>query len=712
VSEMWPSLEDEARLREWVREAAPSGAPALAADLPALYAHYGLQNESGFYSTERVREHLRTLTLKAIPRGETIGLFDLSRLQRHLLFRHVLDGDELHPVYRVVETLQALTQQEKGRFAAGFEAGAAWKEAIRLCLEYLAFGGTADQVDDATFRRLQVRNFNIAEAAGRLRAAGMSLAVEAGHIRPAEGELERFGARLHSIVQELGGLAVSARLLDTMAPHFDPSLGRYHLVRTRPSVPQDLPLQVPFGYLLNLAAREAHAPAPRKLPSSEANARWAALINGATDLTAILDVQPYTIYEGMFMGPEQLTRRLQQEALYDSAFTLVQLRPSDVGAMLRGLFGWIDDDAVRPRLGWTPSGAIEVAECILRLATPPQGLSFRAPDVAGRIRHRSKGEVRNILLALSHPPGTVNEGYLLPTHGDRVNFGFRPFVRRHDDSYVLVSPSWCGPAFYEAIAAALRSAGVPQVEQRVGEATEAFVRAVLAQHGVPSRSGEYTDAEGEVGECDAAIEATADVVFLEMKGKALTRASRAGGIPQLMVDIAASLLKAQAQAGGHEVRIRRDGHLHLRHKREGEYRLELRGREVERVALTLLEYGTFQDRFLCQQIVGAIVNAVITVNDKEWEKRFRGFFDAQEDLREQVRTLRAQAGGDLGPNLFMNVGFLSLPQLLVLIDGVNSPDTFHQALMFNRNVTMGSGDFYFELSQLRRLKAHQPQTTQ
>jgi Holliday junction resolvase-like predicted endonuclease len=681
---------------------------ALKEDLQALYAHFGVPGKHGIYSTQQVREHLRDLAAKALPQGDDIGADELFRLQRHLILRHLVDGEELHPIFEVVEVLRDVVRPRAGRCFANFDAEAGWRNAVQRCLDYLTLRSPDEQLGDATFRAVHVRTVNVAEAAARLRQAGMNLAVESGHIIPATGEIERAGARLHTTVQELGGAEVTARLLTSMEPLFDPHMGRYHLVRNLSNLSEYVRPQVPFGYLLNLAVREVHVAPKRRLVADEFQRRWEDLVAEATDLVAILNVQPYTIYENMFMGPEQLTRTLQQEALYDSAFTLVQLRPSDIVPMLKGLFEWVDEGELRARVGWTLGGAVEVTECILRNATAPHGCHFRTSDIAAHLRHRSKGEVRKILLALSHEPGKVNEGYTLPTHGERVTFGFRPLIRLHDDSYLLVSPSWCGPAFYEAIAASLRGAGFAKVQERLGDATEAFARAVLEHHGVPSRSGQYMDSIGKEGECDAAVESTKDVIFIEMKGKALTRAARAGTIPNLMADVAASFLKAQAQAGGHEVRIRRDGHLQLKHKTEGEYLIELQGREVERVALTLLEYGAFQDRVFCQGILGAVINAVIRVDDAVWKKKFQELFASQSDLRTQVQEQLDLAGGDLGPNPFMNVTFLSIPQLLVLLDGVDSPDSFRSALWSNRHTTFGTRDFYFELSQMRRLKAAAP----
>ena len=132
-------------------------------------------------------------------------------------------------------------------------------------------------------------------------------------------------------------------------------------------------------------------------------------------------------------------------------------------------------------------------------------------------------------------------------------------------------------------------------------AIERFLETEFAAHGVPICGGEY-DADGEHGECDLVIETPETVIFSEVKKKALTRRAKAGSDADLLLDLAGSLLAAQAQAGWHEVRLRRHEHLDL--KREGmTRRLALNGRQVERVAVSLFDFGSFQDRILLKQFL-------------------------------------------------------------------------------------------------------------
>ena len=54
-------------------------------------------------------------------------------------------------------------------------------------------------------------------------------------------------------------------------------------------------------------------------------------------------------------------------------------------------------------------------------------------------------------------------------------------------------------------------------------------------------------------ECDVVIEDENNIVFIEIKKKALTSASRAGDDIKLIIDLSNSILDAHLQTGQHEL---------------------------------------------------------------------------------------------------------------------------------------------------------------
>ena len=249
-----------------------------------------------------------------------------------------------------------------------------------------------------------------------------------------------------------------------------------------------------------------------------------------------------------------------------------------------------------------------------------------------------------------------------------------------------------------------REAGAPfkGVDDQIGLAAERFVHDVLAARGVVAASGDYTHpvagAKDEHGECDAVIETTERVVFMEAKKKALTRAASTGGDLSVLSDLGASLFDAQLQAGHHERRLLEVGSLRF----DDGTTVVREGRRVERVALTLLDYGGFQDRTVLNHVLNLLRGVGLSTVREPTEKEQNSL----DRLTETYKELEAQfaALAELDParaesaRPFFNCWFLSIPQLLVVLDGVTSPQEFEERIGRLRHATTGTLDLYYELS--------------
>lgn len=170
----------------------------------------------------------------------------------------------------------------------------------------------------------------------------------------------------------------------------------------------------------------------------------------------------------------------------------------------------------------------------------------------------------------------------------------------------------------------------------------------------------------------------------------------------MLLDLANSLLAAQVQAGWHEVRLRKHEFIELDDKGT-KARLELKGREVERIAISLMQFGSFQDRILLKQFLEATLHAGFTPNDPSLQNEFSKFNVLLAELREQVAALHPRETGVNQP--FFHCWFLSVPQLLVLLDGVDGAEQFRQfrqALWKTRTLATGTSDFYFDSAFMRK----------
>lgn len=265
---------------------------------------------------------------------------------------------------------------------------------------------------------------------------------------------------------------------------------------------------------------------------------------------------------------------------------------------------------------------------------------------------------------------------------------------------ILVDRSVATPAFLEALLSPLRVADRKGFDSALGIQIEKFLFDEFSSHNVPTSKGEYTTEDGE-GECDLVIETDEVIIFLEIKKKPLTRRARSGSDAHIVIDLAQSLLAAQLQAGWHEVRLRRYGHLELNYQ-GNTTRLELKGREIERIAVSLLDFGSFQDRILLERFL----SATATTNLKPVDDSLRSKFDNLNCSLDELRSQMTALAGLTDARPFFNCWFLSVPQLLMLLGKIDGAESFKNALWSTRHAITGANDFYYDFYKMSQIRAN------
>jgi hypothetical protein len=146
-----------------------------------------------------------------------------------------------------------------------------------------------------------------------------------------------------------------------------------------------------------------------------------------------------------------------------------------------------------------------------------------------------------------HDFGAANRGYAKPLDADKSDFGFKPLIEIHRKNLLLISPSMCALAFFEAITRALRNAGYPNLENEIGSAVERVVADAFRAHGlnVTIQGGTYKMLDpltgaNQVGECDVVVETPEAIVFVETKKKPHRRVSATGDALANLIDLSGS----------------------------------------------------------------------------------------------------------------------------------------------------------------------------
>ncbi|MCH5509686.1 hypothetical protein [Pseudomonas syringae] len=671
--------------------------PAISAyqgDLENLYDYVGLEHGSS-YTLSAVSKALYTKIQDCFISGHAAVWRACQSLRTDLIREHTLLNAPLDPYFEVLEHLRdAVHTDDNSR--ATIEGD--WETAIRTAFDHVQI-----QSWGSTNRRtIYARDFMVAEAARALRDAGYSILLEAGGMGFWQEAESTLVATIEELVCSMGGVNVARRIFADISKDFDPEQQRYHVVRKISMTGEGLP-QVPWGYLLQLAAKHIQG----RKPYVTTDIQWQKLCALSQAYAAVKDVQPYAPTFYGTMDAIDLVPYLQEMALYDTLFRIPQMRPSDVVKIARGMLGWFD--LSKPtKGGWSVNQALEIIGYLLSPSFAARGPIF-ITEVEIR---RNCPDIPPIAVAsildnmLSHPYTGANKNFSLPTDAPTSthktsgqDFFLRPLIRSSGRRFILLDRSVCAPACLEALLTQLR-AEMKNLDDRIGQSIEDFLKSEFASHGLYPKGGEY-DSGGEHGECDLALETADTIIFAEIKKKPLTRRAKAGSDAHILLDLAGSLLAAQAQAGWHEVRLRKDGYLNL-----DSYgtlsRIDLNGREIERVAVTLLDFGSFQDRILLKQFLEGTLNVEFTPSDANLKKDFQQINSTLTEIREQLIELSSSEEDMRQP--FFHCWFLSVPQLLVLLDNVTDSASFKSALWSCRHIATGSSDLYFDLSYMKHLR--------
>lgn len=674
-------------------DASPKAIAACGEDLDKLYDYVGLSSDG-----HKARDSITDALYERIRTSFTVGHQTVWKTCRSmkvdLIREHVLLGCSLDPYF---EVLDRLCDAVRGN-AIGLEIEGDWRAAIAAACDL----GVVRPWGNMNRERVYAREFEVAKAAKALSNAGLEINLAPGHISLTEDSEIKVAAALEDTIAKMGGVNAARRIFTALTPAYDEVQCRYHLV------PQISGMgggsaQVPWGYLLQLAAK--HIVGVKPLDDSDG--RWDHLLGLSTAYAAVIDVQPYSPMAYASFDAAGLLLFLRDLALYDTLFRIPQLRPSDVVRLAKGMFDFIDG-AQSTRDGWSLDQALAVVGEVLNQPQKARGPVFlSAGDVSRALPNIPKSVVSCILdEVLCHASPGPNRNFSRPTDAPTatdptlgMTFPFRPLLKV-GSHYCLIDQSVCAPAFIEALLASLRLEH-KGLDDAVGHSLERFVESELRARGIPPLSGDY-DHDEEHGECDLVVETPEWLIFFELKKKALTRRARAGLDADLLLDLAGSFLQAHAQLGWHEVRLMQAGKLDL--VRDGVHTsFEWNERGIAKFATSMLDYGSFQDRIVLKHFLEATMNVEFNPNDRKLQKKFNEINDSLAEIREQT-SLRFP-GQDKINQPFFDCWFISIPQFLVMIDGVHDTESFRSSLQSCRNLNTGCADLYYEHAYMRRLHA-------
>lgn len=642
-------------------------------------------------------------------RDPATGL-DTTILGRHLELRFLADGQLFLPMIRAVDVVHdAVRVAGSTRFlAAPLSEAARWKEALPFILDCNALHpeGPSRRV------RFDPRATNVADAIKVLRTQRVEAKVREGRVSISDAELHRIREKIEANIQRVGGGRFITRTFEELQPRYFREHDRYHVAQAVAPYPyESAPPLRPHGWLLGLALRHLETTAPPASAESIDNA-YKDAVALASAFADSLDIRALSFAEGLWNDTYTLLQFMNRVSLFDTLYTFEQGRRTEVVPLLKDLFSWVPATERFGR-GWTVQEFIDVVHAIFQELGENSGI--RIVGVAPLLRHLGDSfnpeVVKRVLDDLAHDPGRINRHFLMPWHRAKYDFYNLPLVAdRARRSHFLLESSWCAPAFYSALAKQVTGKLGENTDRKLGAALEDHVRKAFSSRGIATNHGVFK--VGELGgDCDVVIETEDRIVLIEVKKKHLTNEAKGGDTVQLLWDLALALFTSQGQLARAAFLLHRDGQLELRKGREP-WTLFRRGRQIERVSLTLADYGCLHDLKVFPNLLKLVPGVPLEAKSAHQQPALERVLKEGEKFRAIEERLVALTGESFGaPGVHLPCRFISLGQLQVMLDHASNNEEFWRELLRTRQVSYSTMSFYNEYRLARQRSVPTPDTS-
>lgn len=566
-----------------------------------------------------------------------------------------------------------------------------WITAIRAAF-------ALDAILDHRPDRVNQRDTIVTDAALRWLSRGYRIRLDGQQFTFEDGEEARAARDVDEMARQIGGQRLTFSVLTLLRDHGHFVDGLFSTPINAATVRENrVTGSVPYGYVLQVAARHM-----RSTPAFCPQELLASFIEYATDLVSILDVEAFSAWARIFTDRLHLPRYVQTTTLGDFCFRLRQIRPLDALHMLEHLFKWVPPESMHAHHGWSIFEAILVAKVCLQPGRQfPVNILFKVEDIS----HGTKlpvQRVQRILESFVHRTDQLNAEFLRPTSAEKSNSHMKPLIWQPGNKVLLTAPSFGSIGFIEAMLGAIREID-KQADNKTGLAMESMLAESFRRQGIEPTA---TSLKYWVGkkryDCDLLVETPDTIILFEVKKKSLTGPAMAGNPLDALIDICLAMVKAQTQLLRHEMQLTVEGEITF----ENGLKMKNGGRRVEKIAVTLLDWGGIQDREVSDTLLKNLNGMSISADSAtDWQKE--KLLECNEVLQlmtEQANQL-SQLKGERHP--FFDCIFLGVPQILFMLAGTKTAEDFVARLRTFQHTSVATLDMYRSQRYMDGLKASQ-----
>ena len=575
-----------------------------------------------------------------------------------------------------------------------------WVDVIVCAKNYLNFKPDEDKLSKKNLKEHYLKEYNRSESIKYLLSKGCKIEIEKNNINFISG-LDNVLNKLDHMIEKFGGINLIIHLLNNV--EFNEDFQRFFFLKKTDILNQNELLEVPFGYLFNLALKH------KKFKNFSKVVKYQKLLNEIVQLSSIIvnavnNVQDYNVFTHIFPTVESFSDLVSNLVLYDSLFRIPQSN-FDLELKLCQSYFSFEDNFFEETIGFS------LDEFLIVLKDFNQTASRTGNRIMLRLSKKKEyplpyGQYLKILNFMSHQ-GNINEDYLLPNDYSSIDYFKKPLLKLNQTSFFIPSIPIISPNFYEVLAYSLRKPYNRKygsdLDDLLGDKLEYLIGSLFDEYGITYISNCKYDKDYE-GESDFIIENDESIILIEVKKKPLVRKSKSGYNYWIFMDLFKSLAKSQVQANKLEYLLKKYGNVELELKNGSNYNLSLNGRVIKRISLTQLDYGSLYNPHFVKFFLYTLINGkyVLESDDVKFHKEFDNIKKIIEEYEESYIQL------DIPPEEFnyfaqSNTYFLSLSQLYEVIKRSTDNNSFNENLPKNYMET-GTFDWFFEYSKFLNIK--------
>ena len=575
-----------------------------------------------------------------------------------------------------------------------------WVDVIVCAKNYLNFKPDEDKLSKKNLKEHYLKEYNRSESIKYLLSKGCKIEIEKNNINFISG-LDNVLNKLDHMIEKFGGINLIIHLLNNV--EFNEDFQRFFFLKKTDILNQNELLEVPFGYLFNLALKH------KKFKNFSKVVKYQKLLNEIVQLSSIIvnavnNVQDYNVFTHIFPTVESFSDLVSNLVLYDSLFRIPQSN-FDLELKLCQSYFSFEDNFFEETIGFS------LDEFLIVLKDFNQTASRTGNRIMLRLSKKKEyplpyGQYLKILNFMSHQ-GNINEDYLLPNDYSSIDYFKKPLLKLNQTSFFIPSIPIISPNFYEVLAYSLRKPYNRKygsdLDDLLGDKLEYLIGSLFDEYGITYISNCKYDKDYE-GESDFIIENDESIILIEVKKKPLVRKSKSGYNYWIFMDLFKSLAKSQVQANKLEYLLKKYGNVELELKNGSTYNLSLNERVIKRISLTQLDYGSLYNPHFVKFFLYTLINGkyVLESDDVKFHKEFDNIKKIIEEYEESYIQL------DIPPEEFnyfaqSNTYFLSLSQLYEVIKRSTDNNSFNENLPKNYMET-GTLDWFFEYSKFLNIK--------